>query len=70
MEAALLELPTVNACVVVVMGNEGESKYLVSYIVPEGGATKKEIRAALKSRLPFYMIPSYFVLLNRLVKVS
>ena len=28
-------------------------------------ASKKEIRAALKARLPFHMIPSYFVLLNR-----
>ena len=57
----------VNACVVVVMGEEGEDKYLVAYIVPEGKTSKKDIRAALKRRLPFYMIPSYFVLLNRCV---
>ena len=47
------------------MGEEGEDKYLVSYIVPEGSVTKKEVRAALKKRLPFYMIPSYFVFLSR-----
>ena len=64
-EAALLELSMVNACVVVVMGEEGEDKYLVAYVVPEGKTNKKDIRAALKRRLPFYMIPSYFVLLNR-----
>ena len=46
------------------MGEEGEDKYLVAYVVPENGdVTKKEIRAALKKRLPFYMIPSYFSLL-------
>ncbi len=55
----------VNACVVIVMGEEGEDKYLVAYIVPEGKTTKKEVRAGLKRRLPFYMIPSYFVFLKR-----
>ncbi|XP_013419834.1 uncharacterized protein LOC106180401 [Lingula anatina] len=65
-EAAILDLPTVNAAVVIVKGEEGEDKYLVAYIVPEGQTTKKEIRAALKRRLPFYMIPSYFVLLKEI----
>ena len=55
----------VNASVVIVMGEEGEDKYLVAYVVPEGKTNKKDIRAALKRRLPFYMIPSYFVLLSR-----
>ena len=64
-EAALLELALVNACVVLVMGDEGEDKYLVAYIVPEGSPTKKDVRAALKRKLPFYMIPSYFIFLNR-----
>ena len=64
-EAALLELPMVNACVVVVLGEEGEDKYLVAYIVSEGKTTKKEVRAELKKRLPFYMIPSYIVFLSR-----
>jgi len=63
-EASLLELSIVNNCVVVVNGEEGEDKFLVAYIVPEGGTTKKEVRAALKKRLPFYMIPSYFVFLS------
>jgi len=63
-EAALLEVAQVNACVVVVSGDEGEDKTLVAYIVPEPGATKKEIRAALKKRLPFYMIPSHFIFLQ------
>ena len=64
-EAALLELPMLKACVTLVMGKEGEDKFLVAYIVPEGHTTKKEVRAALKRRLPFYMIPSYFIFLNR-----
>ena len=48
-------------------GEEGEDKYLAAYVVPEGKANKKDIRAALKTRLPFYMIPSHFVLLSRSV---
>ena len=53
------------ACVVLVLGEEGEDKYLVAYVVPKNiYVTKKEIRAALKKRLPFYMIPSYFSLLS------
>jgi len=31
---------------------------------------KKDIRAALKTRLPFYMIPSHFVLLARFVQIT
>ena len=60
-----MELPMVNACVVLVEGEEGQDKFLVSYIVPEGQTTKKDIRAILKLTLPFFMIPSYFVFLKR-----
>ncbi|KAK3605427.1 hypothetical protein CHS0354_007509 [Potamilus streckersoni] len=63
-EAALMSLPMVHACVVLVKGEEGQDKFLVAYIVPEGQTTKKKIREALKLRLPFYMIPSYFVFLS------
>ncbi|CAH1778397.1 unnamed protein product [Owenia fusiformis] len=65
-EAAILELPMVNTGVVLARGAEGEDKYLVAYVVPEGQTTKKEIRAALKLRLPFYMIPSYIIFLTSL----
>lgn len=63
-EAALLQLPLVSGCCVAAHGEEGQDKYLAAYIVPEGNkVNKKDIRAALKTRLPFYMIPSHFVLL-------
>ena len=67
MESALLLLPMVSAAVVIVCGEEGEDKFLVAYIVKEGQTSKKEIRGELKRRLPFYMIPSYFVFLDRWV---
>lgn len=40
-EAALLQLPMVNACCVVAHGEEGEDKYLAAYVVPEGKVKKK-----------------------------
>lgn len=54
----------VNSCVIIVEGAEGDDKFLVAYVVPEGTTTKREIREALKKMLPFYMIPSYFVLIQ------
>lgn len=60
-----MDLSMINAAVVLVKGAEGEDKFLVSYIVPEGQTSKKEVRSALKQKLPFYMIPSYFIFLSR-----
>jgi acyl-CoA synthetase (AMP-forming)/AMP-acid ligase II len=64
-EAALLELRMVSTSCVVVEGDEGSDKFLVAYIVPEGKTSQKEVRAALKERLPLYMIPSRFVFIER-----
>lgn len=68
-EAALLETSDlVQNAVCVVVGEEGKEKTLVSYIVrktPE--VTVKAIRLALKRKVPFYMIPSHFVFLAKLV---
>nr|CAD7396297.1 unnamed protein product [Timema poppensis] len=69
-EAALLQLPMVNTGCVLVLGDEGSDKFLVAYIVSEGKTSRKEVRAALKKRLPFYMIPSKFVFLNRIPMVE
>ena len=64
-EAALLELPMVNSGCVLVRGEEGSDKYLVAYIVPEGNTSQKQVREALKKRLPFYMIPTKFIFIKR-----
>ncbi|XP_066999059.2 uncharacterized protein [Anabrus simplex] len=62
-EAALLDLPMVKTGCVLAIGEEGSDKSLVAYIVPQGNTSRKEVRAALKRMLPFYMIPSKFVFL-------
>ncbi|KAH9494553.1 hypothetical protein Btru_019837 [Bulinus truncatus] len=69
-ESCLLSLPMVKACVVLVKGDEGDDKFLVAYIVSERETTKKEVRAELKKRLPFYMIPSFFLFLQSIPVVA
>lgn len=59
-----MQLPCVKSCVVIAEGQEGEDKYLIAYIVQDGTHSKKDFRAELKKRLPFYMIPTYFVFLS------
>ena len=64
-EAALLSLGIVKACVVLALGNEGEDKQLAAYIVRDSDVSKKKIRDQLRLKLPFYMIPAYIMFLER-----
>ncbi|MEO8078326.1 MAG: non-ribosomal peptide synthetase, partial [Acidobacteriota bacterium] len=66
-EAALMAQPAIRAAVVAVHPDAAGDKRLVAYIVAEGGApTASDLRRSLKTRLPDYMIPSFFVELDRL----
>ncbi|MDQ3802878.1 MAG: amino acid adenylation domain-containing protein, partial [Acidobacteriota bacterium] len=67
-EAALSEHAAVRECVVVAReGGPGE-KRLVAYVVAEGEGSRavEELRGLLQQRLPDYMMPSAFVLLDSL----
>lgn len=55
------------SCVVISIGAEGEDKHLVAYIVLSENVLRKQLRADLKRRLPFYMIPQFFVFLDKYV---
>jgi len=64
-EAALMDLKLVNTCVVLAVGEEGQDKQLVAYVVPtHEDLNKKKLREQLQAKLPFYMIPSYFFFLK------
>ncbi len=65
-EAALRRHPGVAECVVVARGER--EKRLVAYLVPRGtiGPTARELRAFLGERLPDYMVPAVYVLLEAL----
>jgi len=66
-EAALAALPSV-AQAVATTRTSGDEAQLAAFVVlrPDAEATVPELRAALKERLPAYMVPSSLVLLDAL----
>ncbi|MGW6695737.1 amino acid adenylation domain-containing protein, partial [Rhodococcus sp. NPDC054953] len=66
-EAALLSRDEVAQAVVVVHSDPTVGDHLVAYLVATAGMTPdhRELRADLKHRLPDYMVPSLFVVLER-----
>nr|QEO74519.1 condensation domain-containing protein [uncultured bacterium] len=69
-EAAVSAEAGVRQCVAVVREEEATGdKRLVAYVVAEEGAsapTSAELRAGLRGRMPEYMVPSVFVVLDEL----
>jgi amino acid adenylation domain-containing protein/non-ribosomal peptide synthase protein (TIGR01720 family) len=66
-EAAIRLHPGVRACVALVREQAAEGQRLEAYVVAEPGAAGgKELREWLRERLPEYMVPSLFVLLDEL----
>jgi amino acid adenylation domain-containing protein/non-ribosomal peptide synthase protein (TIGR01720 family) len=66
-EAALCELEVVQNAVVTVRERAGEDKRLIGYVIPRVGSqpTSATLRDALSARLPDYMMPTTFILLDR-----
>ncbi|WP_175408922.1 non-ribosomal peptide synthetase [Streptomyces sp. TRM64462] len=68
-EHALRELPGVRQAVVLMRRDlPGGEPALVAYVVPRGetGAGEDELRRGLRSRMPEYMVPAFFVVLDAL----
>jgi amino acid adenylation domain-containing protein len=66
-EAVLLSHPAVRSAVVVAREEEAGDKRLVAYVVGETESVAViELRAYLKEKLPEYMMPSAFVMLDAL----
>ncbi|AUX42315.1 peptide synthetase [Sorangium cellulosum] len=63
-EAALSLHPGVRECVVLMREDGQEEKRLVAYVVPAGDAEGGALARHLQERLPAYMVPSAFVLLD------
>ncbi|HEY0093393.1 MAG TPA: condensation domain-containing protein, partial [Archangium sp.] len=66
LESVLSSQPTVQQTVVVAREDVPGDKRLVAYVVPKSGATLdlNALRAAIKEKLPDYMVPSAFVALQ------
>jgi amino acid adenylation domain-containing protein/thioester reductase-like protein len=74
-EEALLTHAHVKACAVITEGDEGEDKRLIAYLVPDDNfcwtidpvtATCPELTRHLKPHLAHFMIPSVYVILDRI----
>jgi len=67
-EAALLNLDAIKQAVVVARGNEAGDDCLTAYVVPSVNPrpTMSALRRALAKRLPDYMIPAAFVVVDSL----
>ncbi len=66
-ESHLASLPQVKACAVVAHGDTTATKKLVAYVVPNGETfAVSDIRSALESSLPDFMVPAVFVRLSSL----
>jgi amino acid adenylation domain-containing protein len=68
-EAVLNQHPDIKEAVVIVREDSPNDKRLVAYIVPvtlTKGEDIKEMRGLLRQKLPNYMIPAVFVVLDRL----
>lgn len=65
-ETVLSELPPVRACAVLVQQDGAAASRLVAYVVADASYDESRVRAALRQRLPDYMMPVGFVRLDRL----
>src|SRR4030095_13056072 len=67
-EMALLGIEGIKQAAVVLIGDTGEDKRLVAYVVAQGeqALTFSHLRGVLKERLPSYMLPSTYVALDSL----
>src|SRR5690606_10041219 len=67
-ETALTDIDEVAQAVVVLRGDTRTGDQLVGYLVPAAGAPLdiEDVREALSARLPSYMVPAAFVVLDEL----
>ncbi|MBR8840563.1 MAG: AMP-binding protein, partial [Stigonema ocellatum SAG 48.90 = DSM 106950] len=67
-EAAISQHPKVGETIVVVVEDSTDSQRLVAYVVPQSQQTltMTELRDFLESKLPNYMVPAAFVMLEAL----
>ena len=66
-EAVLAQRPEVKACAVLVREDTPGDQRLIAYVVARGeGPSLTELRGFIQSKLPEYMIPAAFVLLDKM----
>ncbi|MCU0288310.1 MAG: condensation domain-containing protein, partial [Acidobacteria bacterium] len=69
-ESRLLKYPGLNEAVVSMLEDDNKDKYLCAYVVFSSEGNTAELREYLALELPDYMIPSYFVTLDKIPLTS
>ncbi len=69
-ESALAQHEQVRAAVVVAREAENGDKQLVAYVVADNEVSTTQLREVLRERLPEYMVPAFFMTLDRLPLLS
>ena len=71
-ESALLQHEGIREAAVTALGGEAEEKRLVAYLAPNNGKLlrQSELRSYLRQRLPDYMMPAAFVVMEKLPLMS
>jgi amino acid adenylation domain-containing protein len=65
-ESQLLKHPGVKEAVVIDREDDGEDKFLCAYLVLNGNTDFARIKESFAESLPYYMIPAYYILLEKM----
>lgn len=67
-ESALMKQPGVRECVVIATPNGSSDRRLIAYVVPHSRESINaiDLRASLQAKLPDYLVPSAFVVMDEL----
>lgn len=65
-ETQILHNEKITQCAVALKHNEKLGKFLVAYLVLQENVDLNALREALRENLPYYMIPNFFVALDKL----
>lgn len=69
-EAVLKRYPTTEEAVVLAQEDAADEKRLVAYLVSSGSVDGRKLREFLKEKLPEYMIPSAFLVIDELPRTN
>lgn len=69
-ETKLLNYPKVTKCVVLAKKNDDKDAHLIAYLVGDGKLNTRELKNYISRLVPEYMIPSYFVKLDKMPLTS
>lgn len=65
-ETKLLHHPNINKCVVLAKKNGDFDSYLIAYVVTDKKIASADLKEYISKLLPEYMVPSFFVFLDKL----